>query len=410
MNYFRYKLIAPSGEVSSGTTRLPYKDLMSAISHLERDGSLTLYVKKLGSLRSFLAGLGGFRLRKRLKRSDQAEILSNIALMLRSGVTLSTALEEIAESAEGSEIITDLNNIILSVQSGTPFSEAAAKYGHIFPTSVIHLIRIGEETGRLDKMLQNGAQHLKKVQGIINDTKQALLYPAVVFTVLGAGFIFWVYYVAPKIIGLFKDMDVKLPAITIFVMKVSYFFQDFWFHLLIAVLIIFFGVMAGRKGSSRIKRGMDALVLKLPVAGTVVNASTLAFITEYFSLLLNAGIDLLQSMTILHDSISNEIYREKLKDIRENLTKGESIADSFKEVIIFPSYVIRMINIGEMSGTLSEQLASIAEEYRNKLSTLVATIGKMLEPIILVVAGVLFGVIIVGLLLPIYDLVSQVSG
>lgn len=410
MNYFRYKLIAPSGEVSSGTTKLPYKDLMSAISHLERDGSLTLYVKKLGSLRSFLAGLGGFRLRKRLKRSDQAEFLSNIALMLRSGVTLSTALEEIAESAEGSEIKTDLNNIIISVQSGTPFSEAAAKYGHIFPTSVIHLIRIGEETGRLDKMLQNGAQHLKKVQGIISDTKQALLYPAVVFTVLGAGFIFWVYYVAPKIIGLFKDMDVKLPAITIFVMKVSYFFQDFWFHLLIAAVIIFFGVMAGRKGSSRIKRGMDALVLKLPVAGTVVTASTLAFITEYFSLLLNAGIDLLQSMTILHDSISNEIYREKLKDIRENLTKGESIADSFKGVIIFPSYVIRMINIGEMSGTLSEQLASIAEEYRNKLSTLVATIGKMLEPIILVVAGVLFGVIIVGLLLPIYDLVSQVSG
>ena len=229
MNYFRYKLIAPSGEVSSGTTKLPYKDLMSAISHLERDGSLTLYVKKLGSLRSFLAGLGGFRLRKRLKRSDQAEFLSNIALMLRSGLTLSTALEEIAESAEGSEIKTDLNIIIISVQSGTPFSEAAAKYGHIFPTSVIHLIRIGEETGRLDKMLQNGALHLKKVQGIISDTKQALLYPAVVFTVLGAGFIFWVYYVAPKIIGLFKDMDVKLPAITIFVMKVSYFFPtSYW--------------------------------------------------------------------------------------------------------------------------------------------------------------------------------------
>ena len=410
MNYFRYKLIAPSGEVSSGTTKLPYKDLMSAISHLERNGSLTLYVKKLGSIRSFFAGLGGFRLRKRLKKSDQAEFLSNIALMLRSGVTLSTALEEIAESVEGSEIKTDLNNIIVSVQSGTPFSEAAAKYNHIFPTSVIHLIRIGEETGRLDQMLQNGAQHLKKVQGIISDTKQALLYPAVVFTVLGAGFIFWVYYVAPKIIGLFKDMDVKLPAITIFVMNVSYFFRDFWFHILIAVVIIFFSVIAARKGSSQIKRGMDALILKLPVAGTIVNASTLAFITEYFSLLMNAGIDLLHSMTILHDSISNEIYREKLKDIRESLTKGESIADSFKGVIIFPSYVIRMINIGEMSGTLSEQLASIAEEYRNKLSTLVATIGKMLEPIILVVAGVLFGIIIVGLLLPIYDLVSQVSG
>jgi len=124
---------------------------------------------------------------------------------------------------------------------------------------------------------------------------------------------------------------------------------------------------------------------------------------------MNAGVDLLHSMVILKESISNEIYREKLEGIRKNLKKGESIADSFKGGIIFPSYVIRMINIGEMSGTLSEQLASVAREYRKKLANLVAVIGKMLEPIILVVAGVLFGVIIVGLLLPIYDLVSQVS-
>ena len=155
---------------------------------------------------------------------------------------------------------------------------------------------------------------------------------------------------------------------------------------------------------------MDALILKLPVAGTIVSASTLAFISEYFSLLMNAGVDILHSMTILKNSITNEIYREKLEEIRKSLKKGESIADSFKGGIIFPSYVIRMINIGEMSGTLSEQLASVAGEYRNKLSSLVAVIGKMLEPIILIVAGVLFGVIIVGLLLPIYDLVSQVSG
>ena len=151
------------------------------------------------------------------------------------------------------------------------------------------------------------------------------------------------------------------------------------------------------------------MILKLPVAGTIVSASTLAFISEYFSLLMNAGVDLLNSMVILKNSIANEIYREKLEGIRKSLKKGESIADSFKEGIIFPSYVIRMINIGEMSGTLSEQLASVAREYREKLSNLVAVIGKMLEPIILVVAGVLFGVIIVGLLLPIYDLVSQVS-
>ena len=410
MNYFRYKLIAPSGEVSSGTTKLPYEDLMSAISHLERDGSLTLYVKKLGILRSFITKLGSFQFRKKMKRTAQAELMSNLSLMLRSGITLTAALEEIADSMQKSEIKNDLKNIILSVQAGTPFSEAAEKYSHIFPMAVIHLIKIGEETGRLDEMLDSGAQHLKRVQGIVSDTKQALMYPAVVFVVLGAGFIFWVYYVAPKIIDLFRDMEVELPAITVFVMKVSYFFRDYLFYILVIMLILIISVLSIYKGSRWVRRGMDALILKLPVAGTIISASTLAFISEYFSLLMNAGVDLLHSMTILKDSITNEIYREKLEEIRKSLKKGESIADSFKGGKVFPSYVIRMINIGEMSGTLSEQLASVAGEYRNKLSSLVAVIGKMLEPIILIVAGVLFGVIIVGLLLPIYDLVSQVSG
>ncbi|MCP4371636.1 MAG: type II secretion system F family protein [Deltaproteobacteria bacterium] len=410
MNYFRYKLIAPSGEVFSGTTKLPYKDLMSAISHLERDGSLTLYVKKLGILRTFMTRLGSFQLRKKMKRSVQVELLSNLSLMLRSGITLTTALEEIADSVQNPEVKNDLKNIILSVQAGTPFSEAAEKYSHIFPTAVIHLIKIGEETGKLDEMLDSGARHLKRVQAIVSDTKHALMYPAVVFVVLGAGFIFWVYYVAPKIIDLFRDMEVELPIITVFVMKVSYFFRDYLFYILVILFIIIFSVMYIYKESKWAKKGIDKLILKLPVAGTIVSASTLAFISEYFSLLMNAGVDLLNSMVILKNSIANEIYREKLEGIRKSLKKGESIADSFKEGIIFPSYVIRMINIGEMSGTLSEQLASVAREYREKLSNLVAVIGKMLEPIILVVAGVLFGVIIVGLLLPIYDLVSQVSG
>jgi type II secretory pathway component PulF len=410
MNYFRYKLIAPSGEVSSGTTKLPYEDLLSAISHLERDGSLTLFVKKLGILRSFTTKLVSFQFRKKLKRSAQAELMSNLSLMLRSGITLTTALEEIADSMQNSEIKNDLKNIILSVQAGTSFSEAAGKYSHIFPMAVIHLIKIGEETGKLDEMLDSGAQHLTRVQGIVSDTKHALMYPAVVFVVLGAGFIFWVYYVAPKILDLFRDMEVELPAITVFVMKVSYFFRDYLFYILFIMPILIFSVLFIYKGSRRAKRGVDALILKLPVAGTIVSASTLAFISEYFSLLMNAGVDLLHSMTILKNSIANEIYREKLEEIRKTLKKGESIADSFKGGIVFPSYVIRMINIGEMSGTLSEQLSSVAAEYRNKLSSLVAVIGKMLEPIILVVAGVLFGVIIIGLLLPIYDLVSQVSG
>lgn len=406
MNYFKYKLISPTGKLLSGIVKLPYKDVMSAISHLERDGGITIYVKKRTRL---LGKLVSFRLRKKLSRSSQAEILSNISLMLRTGVPLTTALEETAVSSEVPEVGRNFNDMIISIQGGATFSEAADNYRHIFPETVIYLIRIGEETGKLSEMLKDASDHLKRIQNIVSDTKQALLYPSFVFVAMSAGFLFWFYYVVPKILTLFKEMDVSLPPITIYVMNISYFIQDYFVYILSGMVLIIFFILIARKHSRRFRKIMDALLLKIPLSGNIISASVLAFITEYFSLLINAGMDILQSVTILKESIKNEVYREKLGEVRESLRRGEGIADSFKGAVIFPVFVTRMLSIGEMSGTLSEQLAYIAEEYKNKLNLIVATIGKALEPVVLVVAGTMFAIIIGALLLPIYDLVSQLS-
>jgi general secretion pathway protein F/type IV pilus assembly protein PilC len=379
---------------------------MSAISHLERDGGITIYVKKRTRL---LGKIVSFRLRKKLSRSSQAEILSNISLMLRTGVPLTTALEETAVSSEVPEVGRNFNDMIISIQGGATFSEAADNYRHIFPETVIYLIRIGEETGKLSEMLKDASDHLKRIQNIVSDTKQALLYPSFVFVAMSAGFLFWFYYVVPKILTLFKEMDVSLPPITIYVMNISYFIQDYFVYILSGMVLIIFFILIARKHSRRFRKSIDALLLKIPLSGNIISASVLAFITEYFSLLINVGMDILQSVTILKESIKNEVYREKLGEVRESLTRGEGIADSFKAAVIFPVFVTRMLSIGEMSGTLSEQLAYIAEEYKNKLNIIVATIGKALEPVVLVVAGTMFAIIIGALLLPIYDLVSQLS-
>ncbi len=410
MNYYRYKLITPSGKISTGTAKLPFQDLVAAISHLESDGSVSLYVKKLGRVTTFINNLGPLRPRKKFSRSDQAELLSNLAMMLKAGLTLTSALEEVSTMNDRPEIANDLSNILIGIQGGASFSEAAANYGHIFPEAIQHLIRIGEETGNLDKMLHNGAEHLNRIQAIASDAKQALMYPGFVFALMGGGFGFWAYYVAPKILDLFKEMEVELPALTILIMDLSKLLQQYLIHIVVVMGIGAFGWFSMRKSSKAFRRMTDALLLKLPLIGSIISASSLAFITEYFSLMLQAGIDLLNSLDILTSSVGNQIYREKLTEIREDLSRGESITDSFISKEIFPTYVTRMIKIGETSGTLTEQLTAIAEEYRKKLSILVSTIGKTIEPVVLVVAGVLFAIIIGGLLLPVYDLVSQVSG
>lgn len=410
MNYFRYKLIEPTGQIASGISRLPYKDEISALSYLERGDNMAIYVKRMTPVASFFLQLAGVSLRKKVKRSSQAEFLSNVSLMLRSGVTLTSALEEAASGSESAHFEADIKNMILSIEGGSSFSDAAENYPYIFPKTAIYLIRLGEETGKLDRMLMDAAEHLKRVQKIVSDTKQALLYPCFVFVAMGAGLLFWFYYVVPKIVGLFKAMDVSLPVITVFLLRLSTFVQDHCLDMILGLTILIVSIVLGYKHNRRIRKAMDALLLKLPVSGTIMSASVMAFITEYFHLLLNAGIDVLKSMDILKASIKNEVYREKLAEVKEGLTKGDGIAESFRRPLIFPTFVVRMIAVGEHSGTLPEQLSHIAEDYRNKLSVIVATIGTMIEPIVLIIAGGMFAIIVIGLFLPIYDLVSAVSG
>jgi general secretion pathway protein F/type IV pilus assembly protein PilC len=398
-----------SGKVISGIVNLPYKDVMSAISYLEDNGNITIFVKKMGSISSFFLKLLKRGVGKKIERKFLAEWFNNLSMMVKAGMPLVTALEESAASSGRPDFESDISDTILSIQRGGGFSDSLERQSHLFPKTAMHLIRIGEESGTLDDRLKDAADHLIRIQTIINDTKQALLYPFFVFFTIGAGTIFWFYYVVPKIVILFNDMDVTLPPLTLFIIGVSEFIQTHFFLMAAVTSLSAVMTVALYKNYLPFKKLLDRFFLKIPIIGTLINASNLAFITEYFSLLMNAGIDIIQSIKILEESVGNETYRLKLGEIKDNLAAGTSISDSFTKAMIFPRFICRMINIGEISGTLPDQLNYIARDYKQKLADLVANLGKIIEPVVLVVAGVMFAIIMAGLFLPIYDLVGNIS-
>ena len=410
MNYFRYKLVSPNGKPSSGLIKLPYQDEISTAAYLERNGSMAIYVSKLGKFESFFPKLNSFRLSRRLKRTDQAKLLSNLSLLLRSGMPLNTALEEVSQSMEHPGISSNIKDIVGAVKGGMSFSDAAGKFSDIFTETVICLIRIGEETGRLDEMLKDASEHVNRMHTIISDTQKALLYPTFVLFSISGGLIFWLYYVVPKILELFKEMNVALPTITVYLLTVSDFIQNHFVYFLLGIFVVPTILITARKGSRGFRKIIDWAMLKLPISKAIVSASNLAHITEYFALLMRSGINILQAVKILKDSLRNEIYRERLDEVGKEIKQGSSVSEAFAKVTIFPTFITRMISIGEVSGTLEEQLGNIAEEYNKRLSSLVEMIGKMIEPIILVLAGAIFAVIFLALLLPVYDMVSQVGG
>jgi type II secretory pathway component PulF len=175
------------------------------------------------------------------------------------------------------------------------------------------------------------------------------------------------------------------------------------------ITLTVFTVTVLRIKSRLFRLATDSMLLKLPVVGTIISVSNMAYISEYLSLLIVSGINLLKSISILKDSVKNEVFRSQLEVVSQNLKRDTSIANSFEKASVFDTYVIQMIRIGEISGNLTDQLSYVAEEYNNRLSLAVATAGKMLEPVVLVIGGTIFAIIIGGLLLPIYDLLGQIA-
>jgi type II secretory pathway component PulF len=331
MIYYRYKRISPSGKYSCGTVQLPYRDILSAVTHLEKDGSIILSVKSASWVRRAEARFDRMKVKTRLSRSEQAEMLGNLAVMLRAGITLTAALEEIAIEDLGRSLQADMKDMIFDIKSGALFSEAAHRRPHLFPASVVHLVRIGEETGRLDQMLQNGAEHLRRIDTIFSNTRQALMYPGFVLAAMTFAFIFWIYFVAPKILDLFREMALDLPLLTVWIMAASAFVKQFFWMLAGGSVLLLLLVWAAYRFNAPFKRASDRLMLHLPIIGTIMNTSILAFISEYFSLLMASGVDLMKAFRILGSSLWNESYREQIDAIREDLSTGQGISEAFRQ-------------------------------------------------------------------------------
>jgi type II secretory pathway component PulF len=238
---------------------------------------------------------------------------------------------------------------------------------------------------------------------------RGLMYP--VFALIGTmgALLFWLIYVLPKMTSLFTSMDVKLPALTQFLILASSFSQEHWYvYFAVPAAIYIFVVLLSRREST--KYYVDAVKLKIPVLKLLLYNKFLALFAEQLRILVAAGVTIDRSLDIMINVISNSVFKKALSDIKENILLGSRISESVKRHEgLFPNLVIRMISIGESTGNLSEQLNYLSEYYLKKLDDISQKMGKMIEPIIIVIIGSIFLIIILGLMAPIYDLISQIG-
>lgn len=409
MNHFRYKLIRDDGRMSGGVAELPFTDDLAVRTYFEQRGMTVVSVRRLHYVLSFFYGIFSALFRKKISDHELIELLMNLSVTMRSGVPLLSALQDslgYSQSVAVKKVVEDLH---LSFEAGLSFSQATDRYPKIFPEIVRYLIRIGEESGTLEKTLQDSANHLSSLRNIKTGAKKAMLYPTFVFAATIGAAIFWLYYVVPDIVDLFKQMQVTLPAITVFLINLSNFMQSYLHYMLIGMFAFVLLIVTAIRYNYKVRKGYHWLLLKLPITKVIVSSSNLAYISEYFSLLISSGVNVLRSLEVMEGAISNLIYREKLIQITEGIKRGNTLTEEFRRAEIYPGFVVRMIAVGEQSGRLPEQLAIVAQEYQKRLKDTVDNLGELVKPIAILIVGGLFIFIIVALFLPIYQLIGQIS-
>lgn len=373
---------------------------------LEFSGLIPLKVKKVPSFYRYLNIKKYFY---RIKRQEIIETLENLHIIVKSGIPITNGLIDIAEDTDNPSLKDMLTDIAYRLQMGYTLSRAFEHYQETFSPIVVSLIKIGEETGSLDKTLKDASEHLKKIEDIKSKTKQALIYPTFAFFSVFGAMIFWLIYVLPKIIDAFKDFNIKLPLTTIFIMNVSDFTRKYFLAVGIFVLILIFLTGLIRKKSDRFRYETDKVLLRLPVFGSIIMNFNYAFFAEYIRLMLSSGVPLYQALNIMESSIKNMVFKTAIKNTREKIERGKSFSESLKEEGVFSPIIIRMIAIGEQAGRLDEQLNYISNYYYNKVDYLSQNIAKMIEPIVIGIVGGFMLIIMLGLVGPIYDLIAEVS-
>ena len=403
MNYYFYKAVNVDGSLIDGIVEA--EDLAAVYDDLTAKSLRVLAVKKASKMAAMLRQRFASR---GVKRVDVIECVRNLSVMLTAGIPLLSALEDSIEATENKSLKSALTDAKKEIELGLNFSDALSRQRGIFPDILVRLTKVGESTGRLDKSLTDVADHLQRIEDLSQAIKRSLFYPVFAIVTTTGAMIFWFVYVLPKIMNVIQEMGVELPFITRVLMAMSNAISTYWYVIVCVVIALAIAVQVMRT-REKTRYYYDFMLLKLPIVKLIVYNKLLALFAEQMRILIVAGLTIDRTLDIVAGVIDNLVFRRAIVAVRENVLLGSRISDTLKDHKIFPPMVTRMVNAGERSGNLDTQFAFLSGYYIKRLDDISSKLGKMIEPILLSIVGLVFILILMAVLLPVYELVSKVG-
>lgn len=351
--------------------------------------------------------LGVFqKLRDRITVADVSTFTRQLATMVNAGLPITEALLILRQQTKGA-MQKVVAQILTDVEGGESLSIAMARHPKVFSPTYIALLKSGEVGGVIDEVLGRLADNLEKQQEFTGKVKGALIYPAIIVVGMFVVGLVMMIFVIPRLTSLYGDFNAQLPTATKILIGVSNFFIKFWPFLIIGVGGGLWGFSAYRKTPAG-KRRTDELIFKLPIIGELQREVILTELTRTLSLMVGAGVSILEALNISAGVVGNEVIADALRDASKQVEKGFPIAYSFsKHPEAFPFILSQMVAVGEETGKMEEVLSKVSHVFEVESDQKVKGLTSAVEPLVMILLGLGVGFLVIAIILPIYNLTSQ---
>jgi type IV pilus assembly protein PilC len=346
---------------------------------------------------------------KKISARDIAIFSRQIATMMKSGVPLVQSLEIIGNGQKNIRMKNLVDAVRTDIEGGSSIYEAMCKHPIYFDELYRNLVRAGESAGVLETVLDTIATYKENLETLKGKIKKALFYPAMTIAVAILVSSVMLIYVVPQFEDVFKNFGAELPAFTQMIVAASRFLVGWWWLMLLIVGGTLVSFIFAYKRSANFRHTLDKLILKVPVIGLIMHNSAIARFSRTLAVTFRAGVPLVEALESVAGATGNAVYEKAVWRIRDDVSVGYPVNMAMKQANLFPHMVIQMAAIGEEAGALDTMLFKVAEFYEQEVNNAVDALTSLLEPLIMVIIGVLVGSMVVGMYLPIFKLAATIG-
>jgi type IV pilus assembly protein PilC len=337
-----------------------------------------------------------------IARQDLINFCFHLEQLATAGVPVMDGLVDLRESVENARFREVVSGLIESIEGGRSLSQALGEFPEVFGKVFVSLVRSGEQTGRLSEVLKSLTESLKWEDELAAQTKKIIMYPAFVGGIVVLVTFFLMIYLVPQMTGFIRNMGQAIPLQTRILMAVSDVFVNYWYAIIAAPFLAWFGLRFAMRANPAVQYAIDRYKISMPVIGPILRKIILSRFASSFAMMYSSGITVLDAIRSCEEIVGNKALEQEIAD-------GKNLTAAFQELELFPPLVIRMLRIGENTGGLDTALLNVSYFYNREVREAIGKLQAMIEPALTVVLGLVLGWVMLAVLGPVYDAISKMK-